>query len=77
MQQVVNVYLDQWVAGGKVVALQVVEWAGQPAYTVEIVNKNGEKRSLTLTPPGKILQDVIRPKDQPADAANSMTVLRA
>ena len=60
VQQVTEVYMDQRVPGGRVVSLEVVEWNGEPAYTVDMVSGEGEHLSLTLTPPGKILQDVIR-----------------
>ncbi len=44
-------------------AVQEVEWNGAPAYTVDMLTKKDERLSLTLTPPGKILTKVVRPKE--------------
>lgn len=83
VQQVVKIYLDQRLGGGKVVRLQVVEREKQKIYTVDLTGKNGKKMSLSLTPPGKILRDVIRPaekiiplKDAPQGLREVLEVLR-
>ena len=62
MQDVIKVYMDQRVAGGRVDRVQVVERKDGKIYTVDMTSKEGKKLSLSLTPPGKILRDVIRPK---------------
>ncbi len=64
VQQVIRAYMDQRFGGGKVQRLLVVERGKEKIYTADLVGKNGKKMSLSLTPPGKILKDVIRPGEK-------------
>ena len=61
VRQVIVVYMRDRVPRGVVEAVHEVEWRGAPAYTVDMRTEKGERISLTLTPPGKILKDVVRP----------------
>jgi hypothetical protein len=83
VQQVVRTYIDQSFGGGRVFRVLVVKRGKEKIYTVDLMGKNGKKKSLSLTPPGKILADVIRPaekiiplKEAPQGLRSTLEVLR-
>ena len=83
VQQVVKAYIDQSLVGGWVFRTLEIKIGKEKIYTVDLVGRNGKKKSLSLTPSGKILKDVIRPaektiplKEAPEGLRSTLEVLR-